>query len=49
MSSTQTQKRGSYKDKFTPEQKRAYKEKKVTEKQEYHELYKKFKKIKKKE
>ena len=42
MSSTQTQKKGSYKDKFTLEQKQAYKEKKDNEKQEYHELYKKF-------
>ncbi|MHA1641510.1 MAG: ArdC-like ssDNA-binding domain-containing protein [Promethearchaeota archaeon] len=43
MSSTQQQqKKGSYKDKFTPEQKEAYKQQKETEKQEYHELYKKF-------
>ncbi|MHA1457450.1 MAG: hypothetical protein ACTSR5_15995 [Promethearchaeota archaeon] len=45
MSSTQEpkqQKKGGYKDKFTPEQKEAYKQKKETEKQEYHDLYKKF-------
>ena len=38
----QQEKKTNYKNKFTPEQKQAYKEKKESEKQEYHELYKKF-------